>query len=118
MTKGEWTNDVRLLSLTCQNDKANPMALPLAPIAVMAAKYGAVALAGYAVARQIQPGRTDQNVEDAFDELAEGISAHRPRDREQMNGAVRFRRVLRLGAHGPGIEIDASALGRIRLRRL
>lgn len=94
------------------------MALPLAPIAVMAAKYGAVALAGYALARQIQPGRTDQQVEDAFDEMPEGLSAHRPRDREQVNGALRFRRVVRLGTHGPGIEIDASALGRLRMRRV
>ncbi|WP_071797683.1 hypothetical protein [Natronohydrobacter thiooxidans] len=94
------------------------MALPLAPIAVMAAKYGAVALAGYAVARQIQPGRTDQKIEDAFDEMAEGISAHRPRDREQVNGALRFRRVVRLGVNGPGFEIDASALGRLRMRRV
>lgn len=94
------------------------MALPLAPIAVMAAKYGAVALAGYAVMRQIQPGRTDQQVEDALDEMAEGISAHRPRDREQVNGALRFRRVVRLGANGPGFEIDASALGRLRMRRV
>ncbi|MFN7004212.1 MAG: hypothetical protein ACK4NW_12385 [Roseinatronobacter sp.] len=94
------------------------MALPLAPIAVMAAKYGAVALAGYAIARQIQPGRTDQQVEDAFDELTEGLSVHRPRDREQVNGAARFRRVVRLGTNGPGIEIDASALGRLRMRRV
>lgn len=94
------------------------MALPLAPIAVMAAKYGAVALAGYAIARQIQPGRTDQQVEDAFDEMTEGLSVHRPRDREQVNGAARFRRVVRLGTNGPGIEIDASALGRLRMRRV
>ncbi len=94
------------------------MALPLAPIAVMAAKYGTVALAGYALARQIQPGRVDQRCEDALDELGEGISAHRPRDREQVNGAARFRRVIRLGTNGPGIEIDASALARVKLRRI
>jgi hypothetical protein len=94
------------------------MALPLAPIAVFAAKYGSVALAGYALARQIQVGRTDQRAEDALDELHEGISAHRPRDRDQMNAAARFRRTIRLGTSGPGIEIDASALGRIRMRRV
>ncbi len=94
------------------------MALPLAPLAAMAAKYGAVALAGYALARQIQPGRTDQTVEDALDELDDGLSVHRPRDREQINGALRFRRVVRLGTEGPGIEIDATALGRFRFRRL
>lgn len=94
------------------------MALPLAPIAAMAMKYGAVALAGYAVARQMQPGRVDQRSEDALDELPEGLSAHRPRDRDQINGAARFRRVIRLGATGPGIEIDATALGRFRMRQV
>lgn len=94
------------------------MALPLAPIAVMAAKYGAVALAGYALSRQLQTGRTDQRVEDVLDDLDEGVSAHRPRDRDQLNGALRLRRVVRLGTHGPGIEIDASALGRLRMRRV
>jgi hypothetical protein len=94
------------------------MALPLAPIAMVAMKYGAVALAGYAVARQMQPGRVDQRSEDALDELPEGLSAHRPRDRDQINGAARFRRVIRLGATGPGIEIDATALGRFRMRRV
>jgi hypothetical protein len=85
------------------------MALPLAPIAVLAAKYGAVALAGFTLVRHIQPGRTDQRVEDAFDDLD---------DREQMNGGVRFRRVVRFGTGGPGFEIDASALGRLRMRRV
>lgn len=94
------------------------MALPLAPIAVMAAKYGAMALAGYAFARQIQPGRTDQKIEDAFDEMDEGFCLHRPNDREQVNGAMRFRRVVRLSVNGPGIEIDATALGRLRMRRV
>jgi len=94
------------------------MALPLAPLAAMAAKYGAVALAGYALARQVQHGRTDQRAEDALDELDEGLSLHRPRDREQVNGAMRFRRVVRLGTNGPGVEIDATALGRFRFRRI
>lgn len=94
------------------------MPLPLAPMAVVAAKYGAVALAGYALARQVQSGRLDQRAEDALDELDEGVQVHRPRDREQVNGAARFRRVIRLGTHGPGIEIDATALGRLKLRRV
>ncbi len=94
------------------------MALPLAPIAVFAAKYGAVALAGYTLARQVQVGRTDQRAEDALDELHEGVSTHRPRDRDQVNASARFRRTIRLGTNGPGFEIDASALGRIRMRRL
>ena len=94
------------------------MPLPLAPMAVVAAKYGAVALAGFALARQVQAGRLDQRGEDALDDVDEGISLHRPRDREQVNGAARFRRVIRLGTNGPGIEIDATALGRLKMRRV
>jgi hypothetical protein len=82
----------------------------------MAAKYGAVALAGYALARQVHVGHVDQRAEDALDELPEGMTAHRPRDRDQVNATLRFQRVIRLGRHGPGVEIDASALGRIRMR--
>ena len=94
------------------------MALPLAPLAVVAAKYGALALAGYALARQIQPGHLNQRTEDALDEVEEGLSTLRPRDREQVNGAIRFRRVIRLGLNGPGFEIDATMLGRVRMRRV
>ncbi len=94
------------------------MALPLAPIAALAFKYGSVALAGYALARQIQPGRTSQPVEDELDGLPEGLSAHRPRDREQVNASVRMRRIIRLGTKGPGFELDASLLGRFRMRRV
>jgi len=94
------------------------MALPLAPLAVAAAKYSAVAFAGYAIMRQIQPGSINQRTEDALDEIEEGLTTHRPRDRDQLNGAARFRRVIRLGVNGPGIEIDATALGRLRMRRV
>lgn len=94
------------------------MALPLAPIAGVALRYGAVALAAYVLTRQVGRGRVDQRTEDALDEMPEGITAHRPHDRDQINGAARFRRVVRLGLQGPGVEIDASALGRIRFRRV
>ena len=94
------------------------MALPLVPIAGVALRYGAVALAAYVMTRQRNPGRTDQRAEDALDELPEGVSTHRPRDRDQINGAARVRRVIRFGHAGPGVEIDLSALGRLRFRRL
>ncbi len=94
------------------------MALPLAPIAGVALRYGAVALAAYVVTRGIHRGHTDQRAEDAMDEIAEGLTAHRPRDREQVNGAARFRRVVRLGTVGPGVEIDITALGRMKFRRV
>ncbi len=96
------------------------MALPLAPIAGVALRYGAVALVAYVATRRglIPRGRTDQRAEDAMDELPEGVTAHRADDRDQFNGAARFRRTVRVGTQGPGVEIDLSALGRLRLRRV
>lgn len=95
------------------------MALPLAPIAVAALKYGSVAAAAYGLARQIGPGRRDQAGEDALDRVPEGLTAHRPTDRaDQGNATARFRRVIRLGANGPGIEIDAATIARIRFRKV
>ena len=92
------------------------MPLPLAPITAIALRYGTVALASYAVARSIERGRRDQRAEDSFDETPEGLTARR--DPEQVNATGRFRRVIRLGESGPGIEIDATALGRVRFRRI
>lgn len=94
------------------------MALPIAPFAAVALRYGAVALAAYALTRHTGTGRTDQRAEDAMDDLPEGFNAHRPADRDQFNAAGRMRRVIRLGHGGPGIEIDAATLTRIRLRRV
>ncbi len=93
------------------------MPLPLAPAAVLAVKYGSVALAGFLLARRVQRGALDQRAEDALDRLPEGMTALRPGDRDQANATARFRRVIRLGADGPGFEIDAAALGRLRVRR-
>ena len=93
-----------------------PLPVALAPIASLALRYGAVALAGYALARQIDPGRRCQQAEDAHDRLDEGVTLrHEP---GQANTTARFRRVLRLGEAGPGLEIDASALGRLRIKRV
>ncbi|MCL1627756.1 MULTISPECIES: hypothetical protein [Roseinatronobacter] len=94
------------------------MPVPLAPIAATAARYGAIALAGYVLARQMERGRVDQRAEDAFDDLPEGLTGQHARDRQQWNMAGRFRRVVRLGQSGPGVEIDGSLLGRIRFRRV
>ena len=94
------------------------MALPLAPIAGVALRYGVVALTAYVLTRQVGRGRVDQRAEDALDELPEGVSAHRPHDRDQVNTAARFRRVIRMGPHGPGVEVDASMFGRLRFRRV
>ena len=92
------------------------MPLPLAPITVFAMRYGTVALASYALARSVERGRRDQRAEDACDDLPEGLTTRR--DGEQVNATGRFKRVVRFGTNGPGFEIDATALGRVRLRRV
>lgn len=92
------------------------MALPLAPIAAVALRYGTVAVATYALARSVERGRRDQRAEDALDDAPEGLSARK--DGEQLNTTARMRRVIRLGANGPGIEVDAVSLTRIRFRKV
>lgn len=92
------------------------MPLPLAPIAGIALRYGTVALATYAVSRKISHGRRDQRAEDALDDLNEGLSLRQ--DAGQTNTTARFRRIIRLGSNGPGVEIDISALGRFKIRKL
>jgi hypothetical protein len=92
------------------------MALPLAPIASLALRYGAVALTAYAIARMAERGTRDQRAEDAMDDLPEGIRLHRGSDR--VGGAGRFVRTVRVGGIGPGVEIDATAITRIRFRRV
>ena len=93
------------------------MPLPLAPIAGLAIRYGLVAVAAYGVHRALRAGRCDQRAEDAMDALDEGVAVHRPKDRSQTNAAARFRRVIRMG-DGFGIEIDAAAFGRFRIRKV
>lgn len=97
------------------------MPLPLAPVAGIALKYGAVALAAWGAQRALRaavaPGRTDQRAEDALDELPEGLSTHRPRDREQQqNAALRLRRRIRFA--GRDWDLDAGMIARFRLRRV
>lgn len=98
------------------------MPLPLAPLLPVALRLGMVATTGLALARFVRqrnfPGRTDQRAEDAFDDLGEGISLHRPADRAeegQTNATARLRRVVRFG--GRTLEIDASFMARFRVRR-
>lgn len=92
-------------------------ALPaLGPVAAVALRYGAVAVATYAATRQIPKLRRDQPTEDTLDTVEEGLEMRR--DAEQINATARFRRVVRVGRKGPGVEIDATALTRIRFRKV
>ena len=92
--------------------------LPLAPAAVTALKCGGVALAALWVSRRVQRARIDQRLEDALDEMPEGLAAARTRAREQVNAAGRFRRRIGLVGRDGAIEIDAGFVARLRLRRV
>ena len=92
------------------------MPLPLAPIAGFAIRYGTVALATYAAIRAIGQLPRSQPVEDALDGVDEGLEVRR--DREQVNATGRGRWTIRFNKTGLGVEIDATALTRIRLRKV
>ena len=100
------------------------MPLPLAPLIPLAMRLGLVTAAGYAIKRLVAarsfPGRTDQRVEDAFDDLGEGLAIHRPQDRaaddiRQTNTAARLTRTLRIGKRR--IEGDAALMTRFCIRK-
>ena len=86
------------------------MALPIIPLALVA---GAIALA-----RNIQISPIVQSVEDCLDLVPEGMAARRDRTGQQINGSCRWKRTVRFGNIGTGLEIDASALGRIKFRKV
>ena len=92
------------------------MPLPLAPIGGLALRATLVAAAGYLAGRRIERGFRDQRAEDALDDLNEGLAARR--DDGQLNLDARYRRRIRLGEAGPGIEIDFASLSRLRIRRI
>ncbi len=86
------------------------MALPIIPLALVA---GAVALA-----RNVQISPIVQSVEDSLDLVPEGMAARRDKAGQQINGSYRWKRIVRFGTSGTALEIDASALGRIKFRKV
>ena len=92
------------------------MPLPLAPVAGIALRYGVVALTAYTIARKVGRGHFDQRADEAMDDVNEGLTLRR--EKEQLNTTARYHRTIRFGTNGPGVEIDITALGRIRLRKI
>lgn len=96
------------------------MALPLAPIALLALKYGAVAATTYAVVKRAQAsGMKDLRTEHAHEDAPEGVNLRHHKDQtgRQVDAGARYKRTIRFGSTGPGLEIDASALGRLKIKR-
>jgi hypothetical protein len=96
-----------------------PAPLAISPLAWTALRLGAMAaVAVYAARSRSLP--KDAEHEHVLDTLREGIEAtpHSAEAERAFHGNGRFRRTLRLGRNGPGIEVDAAALGRLRVRRV
>lgn len=98
-----------------------PAPVALAPIAWKAAQLGAVAAVTWYAARRSRPeGPRDLWRERVLDDVEEGLETDFDRsDGSARTGvAARWRRTIRLGQTGPGLEIDAAGLARIKLRRV
>lgn len=92
------------------------MALPIAPLAGVALRYCAVALAAYALTQRAHAAPRDQKAEDALDRMPEGFGVRGAADSVSATG--RMARTFALGSSGPAIELDARAFGRVRWRRV
>ena len=90
----------------------------LSPFVWRAVQLGALAaMAVYASRQRAEP--KDVEHERVLDGLPEGlaVSGHRAEAERGVHAAGRIRRVLRFGPRGAGLEIEASGLGRLRMRR-
>lgn len=97
-----------------------PAPIAFSPLAWTALRLGAVAAVSLYAARNRVSAPKDVRHETVLDDLPEGhsVESHRAEAENGMHGRSRFRRVVRLGPNGPGVEIDAAALGRVRFRRI
>lgn len=95
-------------------------AIALSPLAWTAIRLGAVAAVALYASRGRVSDPKDAHQEAVLDDLPDGVRArpHRAEAEQGVHGHGRFRRVVRMPAGGPGIEIDAAALGRLRFRRV
>ncbi|HID66744.1 MAG TPA: hypothetical protein EYP31_00325 [Roseibacterium sp.] len=92
------------------------MAIQIPPLAFLALRYGAVAVAGFAAARFAPRGRFPAAVETEMDAAPVGLRLRRARG--QYSASARITRIWRAGRFGPRFHIDGTALARLRIRRL
>lgn len=96
-----------------------PAPIALTPLAWTALRLGAVAaLAVYTARGRSMP--KDVRHDQVLDDLPDGFAAHPHRSEAEraLHGHGRLRRTLRWRGDGRGLEIDVSALGRFRIRRV
>jgi hypothetical protein len=89
----------------------------LAPFAWTALRLGAVAALALVASRGVSRPK-DAEHQAVLDGLPDGVGGHTHRSEAErgVHGHGRLRRVVRFGAGA--LEIDAAALGRVRLRRV
>ncbi len=97
-----------------------PGPIALSPLAWMAVRYGTVAALTLIAARNRASHPKDPAHDAVLDELPEGVRAkpHRAEAESGLHGDGRVRRVFRLRPGGPGIELEAAGLARLRMRRV
>lgn len=93
-------------------------ALLTGPVALRLAQLGAAAAIGALLAARRGPERIDIQTEDALDRVPEGGDLRVDPGAGRADAEARWRRVVRLGREGPGVEVDFCALGRLRTRRV
>jgi hypothetical protein len=91
----------------------------LSPFVWRAVQIGALAAVAAYASRQRGSEPKDVEHERVLDGLPEGVAvgSHRAEAERGIHAAGRIRRVLRFGPGGAGLEIEASGLGRLRMRR-
>lgn len=96
-----------------------PAPIAVAPLAFKLIQLGGAAAIGAYVASRRGDAPLDAGREDALDAVPEGaLFETRSRTGEaRADAAGRWRRIVRLGRDGPGLEVDLAAMGRLRLRR-
>ncbi len=96
------------------------MPLPLAPIAGVALRYGAVALIGAMVAKRSMKTRDHKDAvrEQSFNHIKDGLDLERveSEDEVQLEGTHGHWQRIWLGQRG--IEFDSRILARLRIRKL
>ena len=99
-----------------------PMPAPIAltPLAWTALRFGAMAAVALYASRAAGARESRADHAQVLDDLPEGLAAHPQRSEEEkaVHGHGRLRRTFRLRPNGPGLEVDAAGLGRVRFRRV
>lgn len=98
-----------------------PAPIALAPLAWKAAQLSAIAAISYYAARRQRPhGPRDIWRETALNDLDEGLETEATRSdgEARVAAAGRLKRGIRLGANGPGIEIEFASLSRLRFTKI